>query len=133
MPLSEYKDAPLLEAMFIRIYDETYNDRGYNVVSPDGEDLGFSRNLDGSKGNVAWGSNNEIAKAVQAMNDPSSNVVEMGDRHKVRNFYNNIIAPNALDGDITSDTHAVAAAHLKPLSGASTEVFHNFGTCLRLK
>jgi len=128
MPLSEYKDAPLLEAMFIRIYDETYNDRGYNIVSPDGEDLGFSRNADGSKSVVAWGSNNEIAKAVQSLDNAEAIAFAMGDRHKVRNFYNNIIAPNSLDGDVTSDTHAVAAAHLKPLSGGSTEVFHNFGT-----
>ena len=127
-PLSTYKDAPLLEAMFIRIYDETYNDRGYNIVSPDGEDLGFSRNADGSKSVVAWGSNNEIAKAVQSLDDAEAIAFAMGDRHKVRNFYNNIIAPNSLDGDVTSDTHAVAAAHLKPLSGGSTEVFHNFGT-----
>ena len=128
MPLSEYADAPLLEAMFIRIYDETYNDRGYNIVSPDGEDLGFSRKKDGTKSNVAWGSNVEISKAVRALNDPESVALEMGERHKVRNFYNNIVAPNSLDGDVTSDTHAVAAAHMKPLSGKSTEVHHNFGT-----
>lgn len=128
MPLSEYADAPLLEAMFIRIYDETYNDRGYNIVSPDGEDLGFSRKKDGTKSKVAWGSNVEISKAVRALDDPESVALEMGERHKVRNFYNNIVAPNSLDGDVTSDTHAVAAAHLKPLSGKSTEVHHNFGT-----
>lgn len=128
MPLSEYKNAPLLEAMFIRIYDETYNDRGYQIVSPDGEDLGFARNKNGKKRRAAWGSNKEVTKAGLAISDPDSIVLEMGDRHKVRNFYNNIIAPESLEGDVTSDTHAVAAAHLKPLSGASTEVHHNFGT-----
>ena len=128
MPLSEYADAPLLEAMFIRIYDETYNDRGYQIVSPDGEDLGYSRKKNGQRSRVAWGSNKEITKAAEAFNDPESITLEMGARHKVRNFYNNIIAPNSMDGDVTIDTHAVAAAHLKPLSGASTEVHHNFGT-----
>ena len=128
MPLSEYADAPLLEAMFIRIYDETYNDRGYQIVSPDGEDLGYSRTKNGQRSKVGWGSNKEITKAVKAFNDPESVTLEMGARHKVRNFYNNIIAPNSMDGDVTIDTHAVAAAHLKPLSGASTEVHHNFGT-----
>ena len=128
MPLSEYKDAPLLEAMFIRIYDETYNDRGYQIVSPDGQDLGFARTKNGQRAKVGWGSNKEITKAVVAMNEPDSIILEMGDRHKVRNFYNNIIAPESMEGDVTSDTHAVAAAHLKPLSGASTEVHHNFGT-----
>ena len=128
MPLSEYKDAPLLEAMFIRIYDETYNDRGHQIVSPDGQDLGFARTKNGQKQKTGWGSNVEITKAVVAISEPDTIVLEMGDRHKVRNFYNNIVAPESLEGDVTSDTHAVAAAHLKPLSGASTEVHHNFGT-----
>ena len=128
MPLSEYDDAPLLQAMFIRIYDETYNDRGYYIVSPDGENIEWARNANGSRSRVAWGSNKEISKAVMALTDPDSISVEMGDRHKVRNFYNNIVAPFSEEGDVTSDTHAVAASHLKPLSGSSTEVHHNFGT-----
>jgi hypothetical protein len=33
----------------------------------------------------------------------------MGERHKVRNFYNNIYDPNSPYGDVTIDTHAVAA------------------------
>ena len=128
MPLSEYNDAPLLQAMFIRIYDETYNDRGYYIVSPDGQNIGWARNANGSRSRVAWGSNKEVTKAVLALTNPESISVEMGDRHKVRNFFNNIAAPFSQDGDVTSDTHAVAAAHLKPLSGSSTEVHHNFGT-----
>ena len=128
MPLSEYADAPLLQAMFIRLYDETYNDRGYYIVSPDGQNIGWARNANGSRSRVAWGSNKEITKAVMALTNPESISAEMGDRHKVRNFFNNIAAPFSQDGDVTSDTHAVAAAHLKPLSGSSTEVHHNFGT-----
>lgn len=128
MPLSEYDNAPLLQAMFIRIYDETYNDRGYYIVSPDGQNIGWARTKNGSRARVAWGSNKEITKAVIALSDPKSIPVEMGDRHKVRNFFNNIAAPFSQEGDVTSDTHAVAAAHMKPLSGSSTEVHHNFGT-----
>jgi hypothetical protein len=128
MPLSEYDNAPLLQAMFIRIYDETYNDRGYYIVSPDGQNIGWARTKNGSRARVAWGSNKEITKAVMALSDPKSIPVEMGDRHKVRNFFNNIAAPFSQEGDVTSDTHAVAAAHMKPLSGSSTEVHHNFGT-----
>jgi hypothetical protein len=37
----------------------------------------------------------------------------LGDGHKVRNFYNNIISPNA-GSDVTIDTHAIAAANLMP-------------------
>ena len=50
----------------------------------------------------------------------------MGERHKVRNFYNNIYDPNNSNGDVTIDTHAVAAGLLRPLSGNSLEVDHNF-------
>ena len=34
----------------------------------------------------------------------------------------------SVDGDVTIDTHAVAAAHLKPFSGKSKQVSNNFGT-----
>ena len=51
----------------------------------------------------------------------------MGKRHKIRSFYNNIITPMSTEGHSTIDTHAVAAVHLKPLSGKSLEVDHNFG------
>jgi hypothetical protein len=50
----------------------------------------------------------------------------MGEKHKVRNFYNNILAPQSPHGDVTIDTHAVAAGLLRPLSGKSLEVAHNF-------
>jgi hypothetical protein len=48
--------------------------------------------------------------------------------HKVRNFYNNIYDPTNPAGYVTIDTHAVAAGLLRPLSGASTEVAHNFAS-----
>jgi len=111
-------------AMWLRIYDETYNPRGFRVLSPEGNFVGEP------SGNVAWGSLVEITKAVRALEDPSlENLTAiMGAKHKVRNFYNNILAPNAPDGDVTIDTHAVAAALIRGLSGGSAEVHHNFGS-----
>jgi hypothetical protein len=113
-----------LTAMWIRTFDEAHNDRRYRTVSSEGNFIGKP------SGKAAWGSLSEIGKAVSVVRDPSyENVtVQMGARHKVRNFYNNIISPNSLDGDVTIDTHAVAAGLLRPLSGNSTEVSHNFGT-----
>lgn len=112
------------KAMWIRIYDETYNARGYRTVSSEGDFLGEPQ------GNVAWGSNVEIAKAVRTLEADTIDQVstEMGTKHKVRNFYNNILAPDAPHGDVTIDTHAVAASLLRPLSGNSPEVHHNFGS-----
>jgi hypothetical protein len=77
----------------------------------------------------AWQSYAAIGKAVSIYNDGSQNNItrQLGVKHKIRNFYNNIIDPNSPDGDITIDTHAVAAALMKALSSSSKQVAHNFG------
>jgi hypothetical protein len=78
---------------------------------------------------VAWGDFGSIAKAVSMFDDPSiANIHDqLGEQHKVRSFYNNIVDPKSKEGHVTIDTHAVAAALLRPLSGSSREVLHNFG------
>jgi hypothetical protein len=45
----------------------------------------------------------------------------------VRNFYNNIVAPHSGPGDVTVDTHAIAAALLRPLSGDAKDVTNGLG------
>lgn len=112
------------QAMWLRIYDEAYNPRGYRIVSSEGDFIGKP------EGKVAWGSNVEIAKAIYTLKhqDRDATSEAMGEKHKVRNFYNNILAPDAPHGDVTIDTHAVAAALIRPLSGSSPEVHHNFGS-----
>jgi len=122
----------LHKAMWIRIFDETYNDRGHRIITPEGEFLDYARKKDGNKKLTGWGSNKEISSAVQALElkgDQSLQQISiiLGDRHKVRSFHNNMISPMSPDGHSTIDTHAVAVAFLKPLSGKSVEVDHNFG------
>ena len=122
----------LHKAMWIRIFDETYNDRGHRIITPEGQFLDYARRKDGNKKLTGWGSNKEISSAVQALElrgDQSLQQISiiLGDRHKVRSFYNNMISPMSPDGHSTIDTHAVAVAFLKPLSGKSVEVDHNFG------
>jgi len=126
--IDEGAPAPHIAA-WVRTYDETFNDRSYSVLTPEGDLLPATGNK------VAWGSLAEIAKAVKVILDPdmASVSVEMGGNHKVRSFYNNIVTPNALAGDVTIDTHAVAAALLRPLSQSSPEVSHAFGTGLEAK
>jgi len=117
--------------MWIRTWDQTYNDPSYRLVSPDGKFLDYAVNADGkTQSKVAWGSLNEIGKAVSVLLDPSQDNVSrsLGSKNKVRNFYNNIFDPDSTDGFVTIDTHAVAAGLLKPLAGDSLEVSHNFGT-----
>jgi hypothetical protein len=117
--------------MWIRTWDQTFNDPSYRLVSPDGKFLDYAVNADGNtQSRVAWGSLNEIGKAVSVLLDSSQENVSrsLGSRNKVRNFYNNIFNPDAEDGFVTIDTHAVAAGLMKPLAGDSLEVGHNFGT-----
>lgn len=77
-----------------------------------------------------WGSIGEITKAVSILQDGSlRNISEqLGTEHKVRNFYNNIVAPNSPLGDVTIDTHAVAAGLLLPMGASGIPVKHNFGS-----
>lgn len=125
--IKNYSDA--LTAVYIRTFDETYNDRGYKIISPNGEILDFAKNADGTNSKVGWGSLNEIAKAVTAMRDPDIDSISLslGTQNKVRNFYNNIFNPESDLGFVTIDTHAVAAGLLQPFSGKSEPVLHNFG------
>jgi hypothetical protein len=118
-----------MRALFIRLRDQAHNTSDYRIVGPEGDFLQVATNADGSPSKVAWGSLNEIGKAVGAVRangDMSIISPMMGERHKVRNFYNNIYDPNSPYGDVTIDTHAVAAGLLRPLSGNSLEVDHNF-------
>ena len=116
-------------AMFVRTYNEMFEDRNYHVVSPIGERVGYAKKADGSMSTMAWGSYAEISSATSiALNGTMKHIdKQVGDQHKVRSFFNNINNPNSPEGDVTIDTHAVAAAELLPLAGSSAEVFHNFG------
>jgi len=122
---------PGLKAMWLRTYDQAHLPREHQIVSPEGDFVGVRMNSDGkTPTKTGWGSLNEIGKAVVILEDPSRATISnsLGDMHKVRNFYNNIYAPNDPSGAVTIDTHAVAAGLLRPLSGNSREVMHNFGS-----
>lgn len=124
--LGQLQDAREI-AWFVRVYDETYNDRQFPTITPEGGEAGPVLTAKGQNAKVAWGSYNEIAKAVAMALEPSlANIsMNLGGAHKVRNFYNNIVDPNSPRGEVTIDTHAVAAGLLRPLSGKSIEVKHN--------
>ena len=129
-------------AVFVRVFDETYNPRQYRIITPEGGFLGFVENNETDEsdtesdavkdGHVAWGSLVTIEKAISVLRDGSKENIseQLGDMHKVRNFFNNILVPGSKAGHVTIDTHAVAAAFFKALSGASLEVSNNFGTAI---
>ena len=117
------------KAMWIRLHDETHNDKSHPIITPEGDFAGPVLTAKGAPAKIGWGSLTEIGKAIRAIeaaDDPSLISNLMGEKHKVRNFYNNILSPNSPNGDVTIDTHAVAAGLWRPLSGNSLEVAHNF-------
>jgi hypothetical protein len=125
---ADIKDADE-RALWLRTYDQAFNPADHRIVMPEGDFGAVRLNQDGSPSKVAWGSLNEIGKAISILDNPTVfNISTMlGKQHKVRNFYNNIYAPGDPAGHVTIDTHAVAAGLLRPLSGNSREVKHNFG------
>ena len=132
----ELKD-PTEKAFFVRLYDETFADRTHRIITPEGNRGDVVLTDKGLPSGTGWGSLVEISKAVRAFESGGDRVLMteiLGTKHKVRSFYNNIIEPNSANGDVTIDTHAVAAALLRPLSGQRAEGHHNFGsTPLKVK
>ena len=131
------KDMGIKEAAaFVRAYDEAFHDRKYNIVTPEGGFGGtvMNKNPDPDTGlfkpaTMMWSTYSPIEKTVSIFREPTrKNISEkLGEEHKIRSFYNNIIAPNSPIGHVTIDTHAVAAALYESLAGTDPEVTHNFG------
>lgn len=121
-------------AMWVRLNDEAHNPRNYRTITPEGEFGDFATNMDGSRAKVGWGGLGELAKALKSYtsNGDMRTISEaMGEKHKVRSFNNNITVPNdPRFGDVTIDTHQVAAGQLRPLSGSSPAVAHNLATSM---
>jgi hypothetical protein len=145
---------PALEAWAVRVLAQAEFGTNYRVISPEGDPMEIATKKDkdadqsdpnedkedaddddadessDSNARNGWGSGAEIEKAIRIMRDGSLESISdnLGEKHKVRNFYNNIVAPNNPFGDATIDTHAVAAAHLFPMGSGHRAVGHNFGS-----
>jgi len=115
-------------AAILWAYADLNMGKEYHIVSPDGKRGDLARKKDGSPKKAAWGSRSMIASAMDAVTavGPEAFSEILGNQHKIRNFYNNIANPGH-GSDATIDTHAVAAAHLKPFAGANAEVIINLG------
>jgi len=117
-------------SMWIRAFDEAHNPREYQAVSPTGEFLGPMQNKTGTAIDTAsWNSYLPIEKAVKIYRDPSLENInrQIGNNHKVREFYNVITNPNDPNG-VVIDTHAVAAGQMLPHGSSAKAVHQNFGT-----
>lgn len=127
--LGELLDRPEIAARWLRVYDQTHNSRAYRVLTPEGGAADFVKTGAGNDAAMMWKFYSTIAKAVSVLMDGRAENVhyQIGKEHKVRNFYNNIFAPKSVLGYATIDTHAVAAALLRPLGSADVEVGQAFG------
>jgi hypothetical protein len=127
--LGEVLNDPEIAARWIRVFDQTHNNRSYRILTPEGGASNYVTIKDGSDATMAWNSFVTIAKVVSILTDgtASNTYYQIGKEHKVRNFYNNLFAPNSPLGFATIDTHAVAAANLRPLATSDAEVVQAFG------
>ena len=119
------------KAMWIRTEDEAHSDRSYRTVLPNGSLGDVVTTKSGENATAAWKGVSSIANAVRAYEskgDFNQLSEAMGDRHKVRSFYNNILDPNSKNGDVTIDTHAVGAAWLTPSTQDDVSVYHALNT-----
>jgi hypothetical protein len=119
------------QAMILRFYDEGNADpnRAYAIWNPEGTPSGeVARTTKGEIRQSGWGSFSMTGNALSILaNDSRENIsAALGDNHKVRNFYNNIISPE-YGQDTTIDTHAIAAALLMPLGGGASQVKEGLG------
>jgi hypothetical protein len=122
-----------LKALWIHLYDRAYGNDQYPILGPEGDKLGPAQTPDGTPRQAKFMTLKTVATAIQSIEangDLTKISSLMGDKHKVRNFFNNIYNPMSPDGDVTIDTHAVAAALMRPLSQSSIEVGHNFHSSL---
>lgn len=116
-------------AIIFRAIDYKTNSRSFNVMTPDGA-AGGPRMADSGNGEaqITMPPFETLAKAFSILADGSdANInIQLGDMHKVRNFYNNLLDPmNPLFATI--DTHAVAADTMTPTSSLHPYVQSNFG------
>ena len=118
-----------VRASAVWAYTDLNIDKTYAILSPSGERGSKKKTDSGEITTAAWGSLTMIDKAITAVSTTELKEISklLGGQHKIRNFFNNIHNPG-FGSDATIDTHAVAAAVLKPLAGSSYEVLANFGS-----
>lgn len=116
-----------IAANMLRIVDLSVHGPEVTVVTPEGVASGIKTDVGGLV-RFAWGSASEIFKAMSIFQNPAiENISEkIGKGSKVRNFYNNIANPNAEEGHVTVDTHAMAAAFLNIISSEEASAMNLF-------
>lgn len=111
---------------WMRIYDEAHNPRSYRLPTPEGGFGDIAMTKSGKPSSVAYINGfGPIAKVVSVLQNGNMENIsrQLGEAHKVRNFYNNLFDPTDATS-VTIDTHAVAVGLLLPLGASSIEVMN---------
>ncbi len=124
-----------LVAMFVKFRSITKFEPVIPLYMPSGKPTGdVQRNKPKKPGELgaptkgAFGMMGEITKSMLIFDaegrDDHREIIDkaIGEKNKVRSFYMNLLYPNDLAGDVTNDTHNVAALVLMPLSGQDVYV-----------
>ena len=96
----------------------------YDVFSPSGNAVGLMTDDDGNVRRMGFMGLSPIWKGFRILHQNASVQVidkELGEANKVRSFYMNLLFPNDMHGEVTNDTHNIAALAFMPL-GSSAEL-----------
>jgi hypothetical protein len=99
----------------------------FHAITPEGDYKEWYMTDAGKPQKFSWHTPDFMEKAVKILDaDGDRNVISdnLGEKHKVRSFYNNILDPDSDNNDVTMDTHAIDAAWIMDAPAA---VYHNFG------
>lgn len=127
---------PLQKALFARAHDEAHGKgKEYDIISPAGERT-RAMTKEGKPATVTWSGFDHLANAFRVLEADHLPTISraLGEAHKVRNFYNNIIAPHAAaylhpkHGDATVDTHQINVGNLLPMGGSHRLVEQGLGS-----
>lgn len=115
------------KAAAVRGLDQARHPQQYREMLPNGKFTGWVTNNDGSRATHVWQSGDNVKKAISVLEDPSIDNISrnMGNAHKVRNFYNNIISPFDYKPHVTGDTWQVAANLMMPYGQKTPQVQYN--------
>jgi hypothetical protein len=133
---------PMQKGLFARAYDEAHGPgKGYDIISPAGARVRAMVGTEGSRSDprreatVTWSGFDHLANAMRVLESDHLPGISraLGSMHKVRNFYNNIISPDAAaflhrkHADATVDTHQINVANLLPMGGSHRIVGQGLG------
>jgi hypothetical protein len=127
-------------AAWVKLWNDVHDDTPVYEVGIDGKmgkpikNKGLDDNGEPSDLSGRFGGLDRIENALYALR--SNGNVKMisdalGERHKVRSFYNNMLDPHSANDDVTIDTHAAGGAWLDMVGSKSPLLGQMFGSPMK--